>query len=98
MAEETNGLVDMTKIASLGAKRAQEARDNRLWTPVECLEDAIRDLKSGQTKANKVVVLFVDMSEGEFTVSHYSANIKASEILAAGVVLQAKLLDDMGYG
>lgn len=85
------------KITSLGAVRAEKARDNRLWTPLECLQEAINDLQSGEIKANKLVIVFVQADDESHTISHYSANIKASEILSAAICMQARVLDEMGY-
>lgn len=86
-------------VTSLGAARAIASGDNRLWTPIECLEDAIRDIKSGTMKADGVVVMFVDRGTDHtmFNVGHYSANIKASEIISAAEILKVKLFNDMGY-
>ena len=86
-------------VTSLGAKRAIESGDNRLWTVTECLEEAIRDLKSGEMKADGIVVMFVDRGTDHtsFKVGHYSANIKASEIISAVEILKVKSLHDIGY-
>jgi hypothetical protein len=85
------------KVTSLAAARAVKSEDNRLWSPLDCLEEAIRDLKAGKIKADKLIVTFVDTDEQSFTVHHYSANIKASEILAALVCMNARILEEMGY-
>jgi hypothetical protein len=87
-------------IQSLGAMRAEREQDNRLWSPIECLEEAIRDLKSGEMSCTGLVILFVDQGNEEkpvFTVNNYAANIRASSIITAFEAAKVRLLADMGY-
>lgn len=82
---------------SLGAVRAQKSKDNRLWTPIECLQDAIRDIQSGETICDKVFVIRVDTREEKFNIGYNAANISASQVLAALECAKAQILQEMGY-
>ena len=93
----SNGLVEMTEIASLGAHRALKSADNRQWTPVECLQDAINDIVTGKSPADKLLILRIDTREEKFNVGYHACNVKASEILAACECIKAQVLQEMGY-
>jgi hypothetical protein len=82
-------------VTSLGAARAIAAHDNRLWTPIECLFDAIEDEK--KKPSDKIVVIRIDTKDDEFTVGYNAAKIKCSEILAAIEILKFTLMKEMGY-
>ena len=85
-------------VTSLGAARALKASDNRLWSPVECLEDCIRDIQSGVSPTEKLLVLRLDTKKGEtFNVGYNAAGLKGSEILAMLECAKATILQEMGY-
>lgn len=89
---------DDDNIRSLGAIRAEKSGDNRLWTPVECLQEAIRDLKAGTIKADSLCIIFLDTENGEsFNVKHYSANARASALLGMMECAKLGVFKDMGY-
>lgn len=83
-------------IRSFNAALAEKAGDNSLWTPLDCLEDAANDLRSGK-KATSVLVITLDASDGGYDVRCQMANLKASECLALLEVAKAKALGWMGY-
>lgn len=95
--EESTGLIEMTKIARLGAKRVQKSKDNRDWSPVDCLEDCTLDIRSGATPCDKLFVVRVDTRDEQFNVGYHAANMKASEILAALECAKQQILHEMGY-
>lgn len=86
---------------SLGAHRALKEADNRAWTPVECLRDAITDIESGKSPCDKLLILRIHIKSAKdddvFNVGYHAANIKASEILAALECAKAQVLQEMGY-
>lgn len=84
-------------VTSLGAARALAAGDNRLWSPVDCLRDAIKDIEGGERPANKLIVLRINADDTQFDVGYSSANIKASEMLAAIECLKIQILQEMGF-
>jgi hypothetical protein len=88
---------DAPPVTSLGAVRAQKSHDNRQWTPVECLLDAVDDIKSGRVTCDKLFVIRINTSDEKFNVGYNAANIKASEILAALDCAKAQILQEMGY-
>jgi hypothetical protein len=91
----------MSDTVSLGAKRAFKANDNRLWSPVECLEDCVRDIQSGETPCDRLLVLRLTTknAKGEdiFNIGYNCAGLKGSEIIALLEVAKAMLLEEMGY-
>ena len=84
-------------IKSLGAVRALKQQDNRLWSPIECLTDCIRDIEKGEVHCDKIMVIRIDMRDEKFSVGYNCAQIKASEMLAAMEITKAMLLQEMGY-
>jgi hypothetical protein len=97
MTDESNGLVEMTKIARLGAKRVHRSKDNRDWSPIDCLGDCILDIRSGATPCDKLFVLRIDTRNEQFNVGYHAANMRASEILAALECAKAEIMQNMGY-
>lgn len=84
-------------IPSLSAIRALKTQDNRLWSPVDCLRDCIKDIESGETPTEKLLILRINAQDLKFNVGYNAANIKASEILAALECVKAQILQEMGY-
>ena len=84
-------------VKSLSTARALATGDNRLWSPVDCLRDCISDIESGTRPADKLVILRINAGEATFDVGYSSANIKASEMLAALECLKVQIMQEMGY-
>ena len=85
-------------IKNLGAKRAEKTRDNRAWSPLDCLRDCIYDVETDRTPCDKLLILRIDTKDGEvFNVGYNAANLKASEILAVLECAKAMVLQEMGY-
>jgi hypothetical protein len=84
-------------VSSLAVARALKSHDNRQWTPIDCLADAILDIKSGKTPCDKLIVVRINTNEDKFDVGYHCANMKASEMIAALEILKAFILDEMGY-
>ncbi|MCD1644142.1 hypothetical protein [Aurantimonas coralicida] len=87
----------MGEVRSLGPARAARNRDNRLYTPVECLEGAAEDLRTGDFPCNKLMVLVLDDDDGAYASRFYACNLKASEQLALLEAMKARVLKNMGY-
>ena len=56
--------------------------DNTLITPEQTLERALTDIRSGERKCNKLLVLTLDDTDGSWTKGYYAANVKVSEMVA----------------
>lgn len=82
---------------SLGLERAKRTNDNTTVTPAECCEDAAADLRSGERKASKLLILTLDTEDGGYVPGWYAANLSASEMLALMEVARAVLLREMGF-
>lgn len=87
----------MSEIRSINALRAQRERDNRLLTPVECLEDAAQDMRSGDFPCNKLLVLCLYDEGGSYASRSYASNMRSSEMLALLEAAKVRVLMDMGY-
>lgn len=84
-------------IQSLGAARALKSGDNRLWSPLDCLEDCVLDIRSGKTPCDKLLILRLDTKDGKFNVGYNAAGLKGSEILALLECAKMQILQEMGY-
>lgn len=84
-------------ITSFRKERAIRERDNRLWTPVECLEDAIACIKSGSHPATSLLVLRLVEDNNCFDVGYNCCNVNSSKALAMLEIAKAIILKDMGY-
>ena len=84
-------------VKSLSTARALASGDNRLWTPVDCLRDCISDIESGTRPADKLVIMRIVVDDNRFDVGYSSANIKASEMVAAIECLKLQIMQEMGY-
>ena len=56
----------------LAAQRAHKARDNRLWSPTDALEDALRRVRTAQRPVQGLLVVWWERGDEEWT-QHYSA-------------------------
>jgi len=89
---------DNGNIANLGAHRATKAHDNRLWSPVECLQDCIQQIENGEIEVERMLVLRVNKGEVEtFNVGYNACNINGSTAVALLEVAKCLILADMGY-
>ncbi|MCW2309721.1 hypothetical protein [Rhodobium gokarnense] len=87
------------KVQSLAMARSVAACDNTLISPPECLEEAAREIRSGERACTSVFVLTLDagLDGDEFGVGYYASNLKASQMLAMLEVMKARVLTSMGH-
>lgn len=85
-------------ITNLAAHRATVEHDNRLWSPIDCLEDCIQSIRNGDVHVDRLLILRLDVGEGDqFNAGYNAANINGSSALALLEVVKAVILADMGY-
>jgi hypothetical protein len=84
-------------VVSFNIERAVREDDNTLLSPADCLEDALREVKSGERECDGLLILTLDRSEGRFCIGNYACNVKSSEMLAMMEVFKSVALTDMGY-
>lgn len=84
-------------VTSLNVARAIRDGDNSLLSPLECVEDAAQEIRSGARTCDKVIVVTVDTSSDRFAVGFYAAQIRASEMVAALEALKTRILTQMGF-
>ena len=88
-------------VPSLAAARALKAGDNRLWSPLDCLRDCIKDIETGDRPCDKILILRLvtaaDAKGDKFDVGYNAARLKGSEILAMLECVKAQILCEMGY-
>ena len=82
-------------VTSLGAARALKNADNRLWGPVDCLEDALKDVKD--KPCDKLLIVRVYTENDTYKIGYHCAQLRASEIIAVLEVTKAFILEEMGY-
>ena len=44
----------------LNKARAEKAGDSKLWTPQDCVEDLLKELKSGRIKPSQIVIHYLE--------------------------------------
>jgi len=76
---------------------AEHTRDASRWSPDQALEDAFEEIRSGRRQANKVLVLFLDDSDGRYDVGFTQAGLSMSQAIALMEVAKPLFLDEMGY-
>jgi hypothetical protein len=87
----------MAEVRSLNALRANRENDNSLLTPLECLEDAAADIRSGQRKCQKLLILCLDAGDDgmAYALSFFASNMKSSEMVALCEAMKARTLRNM---
>jgi hypothetical protein len=83
----------MGKIVSLAEKSGSALH----WSPEEMLEKALDDVRGGQRKANKAIVVFLDDTEGRYHIGYNQSGMRLSELVALLEVVQADAIRDIGY-
>jgi hypothetical protein len=92
------GCIMTDNVTSLEVHRALKERDNRLWSPTECLRDAIASIENGSTPCDALFVLRLNRGDGDaFNVGYNAANLVGSVALAMLEVGKTLILQDMGY-
>lgn len=79
----------MTNIIKLNDKAK-----NKPCKPEEILQEAIDDIKSGEIKCTKVLIVYVNAEDGKFTTGYYAANLKTYEAVAALECIKHDILED----
>ena len=83
---------------------AEKSHDNRLWTPEQMLEGAIKDLQSGEIKATRAFVILLeehDEREGfEYDVDYtwYRSNIDKRLMIYSMEKIKVLMLTDKDDG
>jgi hypothetical protein len=80
----------MENTVSLNEARAIRADDNKLWTPEDCIAAVLRDIRNGEIKPSRIIVVYEEdfPNDGGGRISAYRANMTRHEEVA---VLSMKL-------
>lgn len=82
---------------------ADASRDSKHWTPEQCLEAALADLRSGELATVRgevgritqlAVHFYVKGSDGRLRPCHYIAGMDNAEYVALLALSQQKAIDD----
>lgn len=78
---------------------SKHSNNGAMRSPEECLRDCIEDLgrRGAFEKGKKLLVLALDDTEGQFSVSFAQAGMKMSECVALSEVAKAIFLREMNY-
>lgn len=63
----------MGDVESLAKKRAETAGDCRLWSASDCLEDLLKDIKSGAICPGQLVVHWFEAPDEDGSKKHHYA-------------------------
>lgn len=84
-------------IKSLAAARAEKENDNRLISPKDQLKEALHDIETGEIAPTKLMIVYVDDTDGSYTTGYYLSNAKATEAIAMCEATKISLFASMGY-
>ena len=89
----------MGEVQSINVARADRENDNTLLSPVECLEEAAREIRSGEKRCTSVLVLRLDAGEdGDcYDIGFSACNLRSSEMLSLLEVAKTRVLSGMGF-
>ncbi len=59
-----------------------QRKTSKDWTVEEMLEDALEEIKSGNRKANKAMVLFLDDKSGKYNTGFSQSGMSVSQCVA----------------
>ena len=76
---------------------AEKSKSSLHWTPTEMMEDEIREIASGERKATKAIVVFLDDTDGIYDVGWGNSGLSTTEAISLLEVAKARLLVHMGY-
>jgi hypothetical protein len=84
----------MTKLVKL----SDHSDNAKTFSVEDTLETALRDLRDGTRVANKIAVVFLDDSGGNYRVGFQQAGFHMSELVALLAVLQHSIIgEEMGF-
>ena len=72
--------------------------DGRKWTVEQMLGTALAEVKSGDRKTTKAVVIYLDDSEGGYAVGFTQAGLTMSQMLGLLDIAKAIVRSELGYG
>ena len=81
----------------LNAARAEREDDNSLMTPIDALQSAIAQIKSGDIKCEKILIMTLheDEETRDYDPGYIGANISSSEMLALIETVKIGILKNM---
>lgn len=87
----------MAEIRSINALKASRENDNRLMSPVECLEDALTDIREGEASPKSLLVIGLDEgADGQgYEIRFWMSRLDTAQAVALMEALKFQLLSDM---
>lgn len=86
----------MVEIRSINALRAEKEDDNNLLSPVEALEDAAEDIRSGKVKCNKLLIISLDTGDGyDYDIQRWMSHLQVSEAVALMEAVKYQFMKDI---
>lgn len=76
---------------------AHAKADSTYWSPEQMLEDALAQVRRGERRGRKAVVIFLDESDDSYNVGWTQAGMKCSEMVGLAEVFKVDVLNEMGY-
>lgn len=84
----------MSKVTSLGVY----ANDGSMMKPTDALEECRKDLESGETTANKLIIISLDDRDGSYQTSFWQAGMSCSQMVALLEVMKHVIItEQMGF-
>ena len=65
------------------------------WTVEECLEDSLKEIREGTRKANRLLVIFLDTTDGKYHVGYSRVGNKLSDEIGLLEVVKRHIINGM---
>ena len=67
------------------------------WTPEQLLEESLQKVKSGEKKADKMFVIFLNDKDENYNVSYSNSGMSCSECASLLDIAKSMIRKEMGY-
>lgn len=83
----------MQAMKSLGRVRADRTGDARSWSPIEMLEDLLREAREGTVDLTEAIIIF-DTNPGEYSIRRAGIDPATEFLMLRHQMKKLALLDD----
>lgn len=68
----------------IAKRRAEKNGDNRLWKPMDAIEDCRHTMESGEIEADQILIILVDKADehGRRGITTFAANLTTPDRIA----------------
>lgn len=74
----------------------EKSESSRSWSIEQALEQTLQEIKSGEIKANKMLIVFLD-DRNDYSTHFFNVGMVVSEIISLCEVMKVRCLGIMNY-